>query len=87
MTAYDCTKAIFTNTGITLFHSEFENGKEIVIDQSASVIRSKMKDILIGKINTAYLTNNMQDIDITYDKDENKWQLFDEYDIYLFSSI
>ena len=46
-----------------------------------------MKDILIGKINTAYLTNNMQDIDITYDKDENKWQLFDEYDIYLFSSL
>ena len=87
MKAYNCDKAIFTKKGIILFNSEFENGKEIEIDQPSSVIRSKMTDIVIGKINTAYLTSGMRDIDITYIKAENTWQLFDEYNVYLFSMI
>lgn len=42
-----------------------------------------MKEIVSGKRDKLYLTHGMRDIDVSYLGD-NKWQLFDEFDIFEF---
>ena len=62
----------------------FDNGTvQIEVDQPAEIIISRMKEIVDGKRDKLYLTRGMRDIDISY-LGNNKWQLFDEFDIYEF---
>ena len=42
-----------------------------------------MKEIVAGKRDKLYLTRGMRDIDVSY-LGNNKWQLFDEFDVYEF---
>ena len=55
----------------------------IQVDQSSKLILSRMKEIVDGKRDKLYLTRGMRDIDVSY-LGNNKWQLFDEFDIYEF---
>lgn len=62
----------------------FDNGHDqIEVDQPAEIIIARMKEIVNGKRDKLYLTRGMRDIDVSY-VGNNKWQLFDEFDIYEF---
>ena len=43
----------------------------------------RMKEIVAGERDKLYLTRCMRDIDVSY-LGNNKWQLFDEFDVYEF---
>lgn len=58
----------------------------IQVDQPSELIINRMKEILVGKRDKLYLTRGMRDIDVSYIGD-NKWQLFDEFDIYEFEMV
>ena len=58
----------------------------IQVDQSSELILGRMKEIVDGKREKLYLTRGMRDIGISYLGD-NKWQLFDEFDIYEFKMV
>ena len=58
----------------------------IWVAQPSELIINRMKEILAGKRDKLYLTRGMRDIDVSYIGD-NKWQLFDEFDIYEFEMV
>ena len=86
---YDCTiDGIKCVEGKSLFILHWKDSKyngimPIQVDQSSELILSKMKEIVQGKRNKLYLTRGMRDIDVSY-LGNDKWQLFDEFDIYEF---
>ena len=63
--------------------SEGNGAMPIQVDQPSELILSRMKEIVDGKRDKLYLTRGMRDIDVSY-LGNNKWQLFDEFDIYEF---
>ena len=89
---YDCTiDRIKCIKGKSLFilHWKYSKGGGIMpiqVDQSSELILGRMKEIVDGKREKLYLTRGMRDIDISYLGD-NKWQLFDEFDIYEFKMV
>ena len=56
---------------------------QIEVDQPSDLILERMKECIFGTRKILYLTNGMRDIDVSYLGD-NKWQLFDEFDIFEF---
>ena len=86
---YDCTiEGIKCIKGKNLFVLHLKDSKDdeimpIEVDQSSELILSRMKEIVNGKRDKLYLTKGMRDIDVSY-LGNNKWQLFDEFDIYEF---
>lgn len=87
---YDCSiEGIKCVKGKNLFvlhwkESEGSNGSmPIQVDQPSELILGRMKEIVDGKRDKLYLTRGMRDIDVSY-LGNNKWQLFDEFDIYEF---
>lgn len=86
---YDCTIEDIKNIeGKNYFILKWEQADvvgtmPIQVDQPAELIRSRMKEIVDGKRDKLYLTRGMRDIDVSYIGD-NKWQLFDEFNIYEF---
>lgn len=89
---YDCTiDGIKCIKGKSLFilHLKYSKGGGIMpiqVDQSSELILGRMKEIVDGKREKLYLTRGMRDIGISYLGD-NKWQLFDEFDIYEFKMV
>ena len=86
---YDCTiEGIKCVNSENLFILHWKDSKDdgtmpIQVDQSSESILSRMKEIVDGKRDKLYLTRGMRDIDVSY-LGNNKWQLFDEFDIYEF---
>ena len=86
---YDCTmEGIKCVNGKNLFLFHWKDSKNdgtmpIQVDQPSELILSRMKEIVDGKRDKLYLTRGMRDIDVSY-LGNNKWQLFDEFDIYEF---
>ena len=86
---YDCIiDGIKCVKGKNLFVLHWKDSEDngvmpIQVDQSAELILSRMKEIVDGKRDKLYLTRGMRDIDVSY-LGNNKWQLFDEFDIYEF---
>ena len=86
---YDCVlDGIRTEGSKHLFHltekkTEGRNQMQIEVDQSTELILERMKEVVSGKRDKLYLTRGMRDIDVSYLGD-NKWQLFDEFDIFEF---
>ena len=86
---YDCTiDGIKCVKDKNLFVLHWKDSKcngvmSIQVDQPSELILSRMKEIVDGKRDKLYLTRGMRDIDVSY-LGNNKWQLFDEFDIYEF---
>lgn len=86
---YDCTiDGIKSVKGKNLFILHWKDSKgdgcmSIQVDQPSELILNRMKEIVNGKRDKLYLTRGMKDIDVSY-LGNNKWQLFDEFDIYEF---
>ena len=86
---YDCIlDGINTEGSKHLFNftekkSEGRNQMQIEVDQPSSLILDRMKEVVAGKRGKLYLTRGMRNIDVSYLGD-NKWQLFDEFDVYEF---
>lgn len=86
---YDCIlNGIRTEGSKHLFDftekkTESRNQIQIEVDQSSSFVLERMKKIIAGKRDKLYLTRGMRDIDVSY-LGNNKWQLFDEFDVYEF---
>ena len=86
---YDCTiEGIKCVKDKNLFVFHWKDSKDygivpIQVDQSPELILGRMKEIIDGKRDKLYLTRGMRDIDVSY-LGNNKWQLFDEFDIYEF---
>ena len=59
------------------------NQIQIEADQSSDLMLERMKEDVSVKRDKLYLTRGMGDIDVSYLGD-NKWQLFDEFDIFEF---
>ena len=56
------------------------------MDQPSDLILDRMKEVVSGKRDKLYLTRGMRDIDVSY-LGNNKWQLFDEFDIFEFEMV
>lgn len=86
---YDCILDGIRKEGSkNLFHltekeAEGRNQMQIEVDQPSELVLERMKECILGTRRTLYLTNGMRDIDVTY-LGNNKWQLFDEFDIFEF---
>lgn len=86
---YDCTiDGIKSIKGKNLFVLHWKDSKgdgsmPIQVDQPSELILKRMKEIVDGKRDKLYLTRGMRDIDVSYLGD-NKWQLYDEFDVYEF---
>lgn len=84
---YDCMlDNIITEGSKNLFRlvwKETNTKIEKYVDQPSELILERMKEIVSGKRDKLYLTHGMRDIDVSYLGD-NKWQLFDEFDIFEF---
>ena len=86
---YDCILdgGIKTKGSKHLFHlvekNDERNQIQIEVDQSSDLILERMKEVVSGKRDKLYLTRGMRDIEVSYLGD-NKWQLFDEFDIFEF---
>lgn len=86
---YDCIlDGIGTEGSKHLFHlteknTDGRNQMRIDVDQPSDLILERMKECILRKRKILYLTNGMRDIDVSYLGD-NKWQLFDEFDIFEF---
>lgn len=86
---YDCTIEDIKNIkGKNYFilkqkESDGVGTMSIQVDQPSELVIDRMKEIVDGKRGKLYLTRGMRDIDVSYIGD-NKWQLFDEFDIYEF---
>lgn len=86
---YDCTiEGIKRVNSKNLFILHWKDSKgdgtmPIQVDQPLELILNRMKEIVDGKRDKLYLTRGMRDIDVSY-LGNNKWQLFDEFDIYEF---
>lgn len=89
---YDCTiDGIKCVKGKNLFilHAKDSNDNGVMpiqVDQSAELILSRMKEVIDGEREQLYLTRGMRDIDVSY-RGNNKWQLFDEFDVYEFEMV
>ena len=89
---YDCTiDGVKSVKGKNLFvlhckDSKGDRAMPIQVDQPSELIISRMKEIVDGKRGKLYLTRGMRDIDVSYLGD-NKWLLFDEFDIYEFEMV
>ncbi len=87
---YDCIlDGIVTEGSKHLFRLIWKETNNIIekeVDQASEVILERMKEIVSGKRDKLYLTNGMRDIDVSYLGD-NKWQLFDEFDIFEFERV
>lgn len=89
---YDCILDGIRKEGSkNLFHfteknTEGRNQMQIEVDQPSYLILERMKEIVSGKRDKLYLTRGMRDIDVSYLGD-NKWQLFDEFDIFEFEMV
>ena len=86
---YDCTiegiKRV-NSKNLFILHCKDSKGDgtmPIQVDQPSELILNRMKEIVDGKRDKLYLTRGMRDIDVSY-LGNNKWQLFDEFDIYEF---
>ncbi len=83
---YDCTiEGIKRINSKNLFILHWKDSKgdgtmPIQVDQPSELILNRMKEIVDGKRDKLYLTRGMRDIDVSY-LGNNKWQLFDEFDI------
>ena len=86
---YDCVlNGIRTEGSKHLFDftekkTESRNQIQIEVDQTPSLILERIEEIIAGKRDKLYLTRGMRDIDVSY-LGNNKWQLFDEFDVYKF---
>lgn len=85
---YDCTlEEMKTEGSKHLFYFKEkgvnENKIQIEVDQPIEMILRRMREAISGERNKLYLTRGMRDIDISY-IGNNKWQLFDEFDVYEF---
>lgn len=86
---YDCILDGIRKEGSkNLFHltekeTEGRNQMQIEVDQPSELVLERMKECILGTRRTLYLTNGMRDIDVIY-LGNNKWQLFDEFDIFEF---
>lgn len=86
---YDCAiDGVKRCNGKNLFLLKAKNSENnavepIQVDQPAELILNRMKEVVNGKRGKLYLTRGMRDIDVSY-LGNNKWQLFDEYDVYEF---
>lgn len=65
------------------WNKDKRNQIQIEVNQTSDLILERMKEIVSGKRDKLYLTRGMRDIDVSYLGD-NKWQLFDEFDIFEF---
>lgn len=87
---YDCTLDGIVTEGskhlFRLFWKKTNDKIEKEVDQPTELILERMKEIVSGKRDKLYLTNGMRDIDVSY-LGNNKWQLFDEFDIFEFEMI
>lgn len=89
---YDCILDGIRKEGSkNLFHltekeTEGRNQMQIEVDQPSELVLERMKECILGTRRTLYLTNGMRDIDVTY-LGNNKWQLFDEFDIFEFEMV
>mgnify|MGYP003369924911 CR=1 FL=1 len=89
---YDCIiDGVKCVKGKNLFvlHWKDSKGNEtmlIQVDQPSELILSRMKEIVDEKRDKLYLTRGMRDIDVSY-LGNNKWQLFDEFNIYEFEMV
>lgn len=89
---YDCILDGIRKEGSkNLFHfteinTEGRNQMQIEVDQPSDLILERMKECILGIRKILYLTNGTRDIDLTYLGD-NKWRLFDEYDIFEFEMV
>ena len=89
---YDCILDGIRKEGSkNLFHltekeTEGRNQMQIEVDQPSEMVLERMKECILGTRRTLYLTNGMRDIDVTY-LGNNKWQLFDEFDIFEFEMV
>lgn len=68
---------------LTERETDGRNQMQIEVDQPSDLIFERMKEVVSGKRDKLYLTRGMRDIDVSYLGD-NKWQLFDEFDIFEF---
>lgn len=86
---YDCILDGIRKEGSkNLFHltekeTKGRNQMQIEVDQPSELVLERMKECILGTRRTLYLTNGMRDIDVTY-LGNNKWQLFDEFNIFEF---
>lgn len=86
---YDCILDGIRKEGSkNLFHltekeTEGRNQMQIEVDQPSDLILERMKECILGTRRILYLTNGMRDIDVSY-LGNNKWQLFDEFDVFEF---
>ena len=86
---YDCvldeikTEGSKHSFNFTEKKSEGRNQMQIEVDRPSRLILERMKEIVTGERDKLYLTRGMRDIDVSYLGD-NKWQLFDEFDVYEF---
>ena len=71
---------------LTEKETEGRNQMQIEVDQPSELVLERMKECILGTRRTLYLTNGMRDIDVTY-LGNNKWQLFDEFDIFEFEMV
>ena len=89
---YDCILDGIRKEGSkNLFHltekeTEGRNQMQIEVDQPSELVLERMKECILGTRRTLYLTNGMRDIDVSY-LGNNKWQLFDEFDIFEFEMV
>lgn len=72
------------NKTVFTFKNEIGESKEINVDQTIELIKSRMEDVRNGIRDRIYLTYIMSNIDIDLLGDGN-WQLFDEFDFYEFT--
>lgn len=89
---YDCIiDGIKTEGSKHLFYltekeTDGNNQIHIEVDQPSDLILDRMKEVVSGKRDKLYLTRGMRDIDVSY-LGNNKWQLFDEFDIFEFEMV
>jgi len=89
---YDCIlDGIRTEGSKHLFHltekeTEGRNQMQIEVDQSVELIMERMKEVISGRRDKLYLSRGMRNINVSYLGD-NKWQLFDEFDIFEFEMV
>jgi hypothetical protein len=72
------------NKTVFTFKNVFGESKEICVDQTVELIKSRMEDVKNGIRERIYLTYIMSNIDIDLLSNGN-WQLFDEFDLYEFA--
>lgn len=87
---YDCIlkniKQNLKDVTFVFINKETDRPCPVDVDQPKSVIEDRMREIISGSRDKLYLTHGMRDIDVSY-IENNRWQLFDEYDVYDFEMV